>query len=450
MKKITVFFAALLAVLSFTAAPKAAKIENLESIYAGLTASIYKPYYEKSPYYEAYRKEIEALSDFLKQPEHPQEEIDRHHEAIRMAFANLMHDSFDYSALFEIAEFYKKMDLSLFTEDSRRGLEKAMEAVFYELKTPTVYQRGTFDTELSYRSVVQENIDSVEESFLRAYSALSFVPPEGPISKDKLEAVLNLCQTTARKDQMSQSIKWPAYEKAVTSVTATLESPSADEAFCGEQAVLLLDAYRNLLLDVLDFMPVSKYVNYFATFDPNTYVSQTWSQFAAAVFALEDVSLRYHFFYTRESCDAASFRRQTDLYFSTITAEAQEALEQLIPLSDFEALHSLCNRYRGLKVTVGLELKHNKVMLAVSRGLSLLSDPESTGSDVAAALADLQEIVSEYERALEFLNENGTATDLQNRKAMQLTLVFSLVSVVLALGFAVSASYKKNGRIDLN
>ena len=247
---------------------------------------------------------------------------------------------------------------------------------------------------------------------------------------------------------MGKSRYWTPYLDAIKEANAciTAKNPRQDRLNKAEKA--LLEAYKLLCSDTMDFTPATSHIQRFTELNPAEYSRSNWKRYEATISQLKEELEDYHFIYLASELTLDQRKLHIQYYFESLALDCKKAYEQLIPQERFELLEDLCAENRTITGMEGLEIKVNRLITRVNEGNTVLNNTDATPADVETAIKNIETARADFDLAKSFLLEEQKSVVKQDSATIRLIVVFYILSVALSFTFACVISKRFYGKIN--
>ena len=451
MKRLIFCLSVILLTASLLTFPASAQTtrQDLSDIYENLNEYIYPPYYESSPYYEAFTAQMNRLYELLKKQSLSQEDINTAYRNTKKAYTALMQDVFDYSELFDVLDFYNTLDLSLFTEESGDRLITASEAVQKELDSPSLFRTGNGVTMDQYKAVAQEHITNVRTQFATTLSSLA-------VSEDALDTITaNGLMTVVRLYRVSAPAIFtgntPAARRFRAAANAS-ETLAANKNTAPDRLkdsyVDLTEAYRAMMRECIDFSSVKVQTDLYQSLNSADFSEISWRRYKDNVDLLKEKCDGTFYFYFTANDEKEFIQEQIENHLQTLIKPVESSYKILIPIATYRELYDLCREYRQASATDGLEIKLNRLLSCVKEGDEVLTSETAKPEDFKRSIDSIKAAAEELDLAERFLEQEKENEILHDEKMVRLVITCAIIAFVASLVCACFFSARDLGRLN--
>lgn len=447
MKRILSLLLAILFLFLTSVSISAKNIDDLRSVCSGLKQYLYTPYVSDSDLYPAYSDALAKAEKLISKNTADADEVDAHYNALKSAFVALFRDCFDYSSLDQIAKDYETLSVDLFEEESWARLASAMDAIYNEINSPTVFKKGNMNKE-AYALNIEKFINDLYINFAKEYSRLELKPLSENIAMNEAVALLNYCKLSAPEPIMAQSQNWSRYQNACEQLTALSiqRNPKQEDISLAVQE--LIESYHKLSVEFFDLSPVQSELKRYHSASSNQYSESSWAAYQKQIEGLQSLEKNPQFLYLNNFKDKEEALAYNKSFFSEKAKSAAVAFESLIPRESINKLSSLCNTYRRATASPGVEVKLKFLLESVNRGDEVLKNANSSLKDVEEAINEIENAAENLILAEEYLSSEQGNNSKSDTETMRAILVFTLLTLILSSICACFFSYRKFGRIN--
>ena len=446
IKKLSLFLAFIMIFSLFTLPVQAEEtVTDLKRIHTTLKTYLYVPDYEESEYYPAYDALMTRVENFLASDTKTKAEVSRYYNELRIAYSNMMRDTYDYSLLEDVVFAFNQLDSALFTPESFKKVQSIYDSVQEELSAPTLFGRGKKTTSEQYTEHTNNHIKSFSDSFTTAFNGL-VLKGKVSVNATTLSSYTKFVRFCSRQELMGGTPEWDTLQSALT--TAERLSAGGSTAELESALTGLQSAYKAAGDASLDFAVAKAALDTYKDLRPENFTVPTWNRYAQTITDLETSLSFPQFFYIPTGSDAETCKEYAKIYLDSMANNANEKYDELIPIEDYQKLSTLCEETKNLKVREGLELKLEDIQNKIKAGKEILKNENAVKADVNKAITDIEEAVEALNFAEKHLIQEEANEVSHNTKTVRCTLIFVLSSLVIAAAIAMILSRNYYGKVN--
>lgn len=451
MKRILFLIAALLACLLLCVPSSAAETyEDLSRIYKNLSTYIYPPYFEDSKYFEEYKAQMEYVEEILNDDDITQEEIDNGYYSLKAVYGKMMKDTYDYSELPNLVEHFEKLDKTIFTEDSWKKVVSTIDETKTQLDTPSIYYREEGYTKESYNAKTQSYIDSFQTNYADAFNQLEFNEAflDDRLTKEELKSYHNYISACVNDKYMKTAAEYYDLKAALENAKNIYSRQNPSNVLTSRAMDDLKKTFLALSRKFINYTIIREEISTFHTLSESSFEQKSFQAYSRQIESLIAFLDEPQFFYVPTNCNAESFHKYCDFYLSSVVSPAKSAYKLLLPVSLVDELQTLCNKYKSTVTIDGLELKLTLLKNAIKKGEELLLKENSSAEQYEDAIKAILDAYSDLKTAEAFLIEEQSEIVKQDADTIKMILIYALIAIALAVGFACVVSKQHYGIID--
>ncbi|MDE7185020.1 MAG: type I pullulanase [Lachnospiraceae bacterium] len=216
--------------------------------------------------WNAFSEELAKAEALIENAEATQEEIDQAYSGLETAYKNLTSTKNTENLDALIAE-YSKLEKGDYTDESWNAFQEALKAAKEIADKP---------------NATQDEINKAEQDLRDAYTALKV--PEGTIDKQKLNALIAVCDEIFNKGQGSYTAEsWNAFTSALEEAKAVRDKADASQTEVDEARDRLDKAHHNLVSIEEEIKALKELIASCEKYTKDDYTTESWTVFEDAL-----------------------------------------------------------------------------------------------------------------------------------------------------------------------